>query len=143
MVLLSEWRTYWDGMPVKVPEVKAVFRVTEESDIKDKIQDIKLEELPFLMVLTPSAKSNGSEQDNFMEHDMSLLYLFTKEGINNKLTFEHQEDLQPILEKVKEQMLLDMEGCGFMRRLDVGSMHTDPEKKLFSVLTGWSLSFSL
>lgn len=143
MVLLSEWRTYWDGMLVKVPEIKAVFRVTEESDIKDKIQDIKLSELPFLMVLTPSAKSNGSEQDNFIEHEYGLLYVLTKEGINQKLTFDHQEDLQPTIEKVKQQMLADMEGCGFMRRLDVGSMHTDPEKKLFSLLTGWSLSFNL
>lgn len=150
MVLLKDWRTYWTNL-IKVvvneqtakPLINSVHLVTDEGDIQDKIQDIKNNELPFLLVVTPSAKSQGSTADSFTESDLCLIYVLDKEDAHNRTTFELQEELQPVLEALKSQLLEDKDGCGIMRTLDVGSFQTDPEKKLFSKLTGWSLSFNL
>ena len=68
-------------------------------------------------------------------------YLFKKEDPGVKNTFALQKELQPTMEAIKEQMIEDMEGCGLMRNLDISSMQTDPEKRIISVATGWSLSF--
>jgi hypothetical protein len=142
MVNLSELEQYWNGMPAKVRTLKKVFFVTEEGDMKDFIQDIKPAEQPFLLVVIPSAKASGSADYN-TEVNMNLIYVLSKEDPGKKNTFTLQKELQPVMEAVKEQMITDIEGCGLMRNLDISTMHTDPERRLMSVATGWSLGFEM
>lgn len=142
MVRLSDWKEYWNSIVTRIPSLKGVHFVTEEADIKDKVLDIGKKEMPFLLVVTPSAKSSG-EQDSFRENNLCLTYILSKEDAYSYTTFEMQEILQPIMEDVKEMMINDKEGCGIMRDLDLSTLHTDPEKKLFTKLTGWSLSFTI
>jgi hypothetical protein len=140
MVNLSTLETYWNSMITRIPTIKKAFFVTEESDMKDFIADIRQSEQPFLLVVIPSAKSNG-QQDAVIENNLNLIYVLSKEDSFNKNTFQLQKELQPVMEAIKTQMIEDIEGCGIMRRLDISSMQTDPEKKLLSKATGWSLSF--
>jgi hypothetical protein len=140
MVNLNELETYWQDMKTKVPALKRVDFVTEEGDMKDFISDIKATEQPFLVVIIPSAKSVGVP-DAVKENNLNLVYLFKKEDTGKKNTFALQKELQPIMEAIKTQMIEDMEGCGLMRNLDISSMQTDPEKRIISIATGWSLSF--
>ena len=140
MVNLTDLETYWQDMKAKVPALKRVDFVTEEGDMKDFISDIKASEQPFLVVIIPSAKSVGVP-DAVKENNLNLVYLFKKEDPGVKNTFALQKELQPTMEAIKEQMIEDMEGCGLMRNLDISSMQTDPEKRIISVATGWSLSF--
>lgn len=140
MVNLTEFETYWNGMPAKVRTLKKVFFVTEEGDMNDFIADLKPSEQPFMLVMIPSAKSVGVP-DAVLENNMNLIYVLSKEDTFNKNTFTLQKELQPVMEAIKAQMIVDMEGCGLMRRLDISSMQTDPEKRLMTKATGWSLSF--
>lgn len=140
MVNLNSLEQYWNAMPAKVRALKKVYYVTEEGDMKDFFQDIKLTEQPFLVVVIPSAKASGSA-DFYTETNMNLIYLLSKEDSGKKRTFELQKELQPVMEAIKDVMIADIAGCGFMRELDISSMHTDPERKLLSVASGWSLSF--
>jgi hypothetical protein len=142
MVNLTEFEVYWQQMLNKVPALKSIHFVTEEGEISAKLNDIKKEEQPFALVVIPSAKSTGSTQDNFQEENLNLIYILSKEDAFNKTTFELQKDTQPVMEAVKEQMLMDKGTCGLMRNLDPGSFQTDPEKKKFTTCSGWSLSFS-
>ena len=140
MVNLTELETYWNGMKTKVPALKRVDFVTEEGDMKDFISDIKASEQPFLVVIIPSAKSVGVP-DAVYENNLNLVYLLSKEDPGVKNTFALQKELQPTMEAIKNQMIEDMQDCGLMRRLDIASMQTDPEKRIISIATGWSLSF--
>jgi len=140
MVNLTAFETYWNGMTTKVPGLKKVFYVTEEADMKEFFSDIRTDEQPFMVVILPSAKSVGVP-DAVLENNLCLLYILSKEDSFSKTTFELQKDVQPVMEAVKAQMIEDMDGCGLMRRLDIGSMQTDPEKRIMAKATGWSLSF--
>ncbi len=142
MVNLTDFETYWNGMTTKVEALKKVFYVTEEADMKDFVSDIRTDEQPFMVVILPSAKSRGVP-DAVLENNLCLLYILSKEDSFSKTTFELQKDVQPVMEAVKAQMIEDMEGCGMMRRLDIGSMQTDPEKRIMAKATGWSLSFEV
>lgn len=142
MVNLTDFKNYWNGMPEKVTTLKSVHFVTDEGEIQGLLNDLTRREQPFAIVVIPSAKSAGSTQDNFQEENDTLLYVLEKEDAGNKSTFEVQVDTQPVMEAIKTQMIADKTECGIMRNLDLGSFQTDPEKKKFSVCTGWSLSFS-
>ena len=140
MVNLTEYEAYWESVKTNVTGIKKIFYLTEESDMKDFLSDITNAQQPFLLVIIPSAKSAGA-QDAFIENNLSLIYLLSKEDAFNKTTFQLQKELQPVMEQIKQQMITDKQGCGIMRNLDLSSMQTDPEKKLMTKATGWSLSF--
>lgn len=144
MILLSELRTYWTDMAEnKLPEIKRVEFVTDESQVKDFIKDIATSEQPFVVVVLPSANSQGSEQDNYQETNENLFYVLKKEDSFNQKTLDIQEELQPLTEAIKEQIIIDKgDGCNLMRYLNMGSFKTDPEYKKWSQCSGWSVSFS-
>ena len=142
MVNLIDLEAYWEGMKKKVPALKKVYFVTEEGEMKDFISDIKPSEQPFMLVIVPSAKSIGV-MDAALENNLNLVYLLSKEDTFNKTSFQLQKELQPVMEAIKLQMQEDKESCGMMRGLDLGSMYTDPERRLMSKATGWSLSFEM
>jgi hypothetical protein len=143
MVNLNEYEEYWRGMLIRVPEIKKLYFVTIESDIQSVLPNIAPEMQPFLMVVIPSAQSIGS-YDNAEENNLGLIYLWKKDD-RSKTTIEQifgtQKELQPILEKIKFQMREDKRTCNIMRHLDFKTMQTDPERKLYNELSGWSMSF--
>ena len=141
MINLSQYELFWKGI---MPEagIKSVFFLTNESDIQPRLADITSDAQPFLMVIIPSAKTSGSSQDDVADTNYGLIYVLSKEDRTASDTFTIQKELQPVMENVKKLMIDSKEQCGVMRGLDVSSFHTDPESKLFSRATGWSLSFN-
>lgn len=142
MINLNDLKAYWEGMKSKQPGLKSVYFITEEGDVKDFIKDIGPEGQPFALVLVPSGKSNGSTQDNFRDDSYHLFYVLKKEDSFNQTTFEIQAELQPLMEAIKEQLLMDKSACSLMQHLDESSFQTDPERKKFTTSTGWSVSFN-
>lgn len=155
MIQLTKLKNYWEnlvdnplaeatlctGMELESP-LRKVYFVTDEGDIKDFLADITPEQQPFAIVLIPSSTSQGSEQDNFEDTDRHLFYVFKKEDAYSQTTFEVQEELQPLAEALKIQLVLDKNACNIWHKLNEGTFHTDPERKLFSKCTGWSVSFN-
>ena len=140
MINLSQYELFWKGI---MPEagIKSVFFLTSESDIQPRLADISSDEQPFMMVIIPSAKTSGSSQDDVADTNYGLVYVLSKEDRTATDTFTIQKELQPVMENVKKLMIESKEQCGVMRGLDVSSFHTDPESRLFTRATGWSLSF--
>jgi len=141
MIAIKDLRTYWEAMPEKQPELKKVFLIIEESEVRDIVANIRQAEQPFAIVVVPSAKSSGSVQDNFSETNNHLFYVLRTNDSFSEPVIDIIENLQPLTEAIKEQLLTDKPGCGIMRTLDEGSFVTDPENKLWSKCTGWSVSF--
>ena len=140
MINLTQYETFWNELIPKAG-IKSVFFLTNESDIQPRLADIPSDAQPFLMVIIPSAKTSGSSQDDVADTNYGLIYVLSKEDRTGTDTFAIQKNLQPAIEGVKLLMIDSKEQCGIMRNLDVSSFHTDPESKMFSRATGWSLSF--
>ena len=140
MINLTKYETFWNELTDKAG-IKSVFFLTNESDIQPRLADISSDEQPFMMVIIPSAKTSGSSQDDVADTNYGLVYVLSKEDRTGTDTFTIQKNLQPVIESVKLLMIDRKEQCGIMRGLDVSSFHTDPESKMFSRATGWSLSF--
>ena len=140
MINLTQYETFWNELIPKAG-IKSVFFLTNESDIQPRLADIPSDEQPFMMVIIPSAKTSGSSQDDVADTNYGLIYVLSKEDRTGTDTFAIQKNLQPAIEGVKLLMIDSKEQCGIMRNLDVSSFHTDPESKMFSRATGWSLSF--
>ena len=141
MVNLSQYESFWMGL-IREAGIRSAFFLTSESDIQPRLADISSDAQPFLMVIIPSAKTSGSSQDDVADTNYGLIYVLSKEDRTATDTFTIQKELQPVMENVKKLMIDSKEQCGVMRGLDVSSFHTDPESKLFSRATGWSLSFN-
>ena len=140
MINLTKYETFWNELTDKAG-IKSVFFLTNESDIQPRLADISSDEQPFMMVIIPSAKTSGSSQDDVADTNYGLIYVLSKEDRTATDTFTIQKELQPVMENVKKLMIDSKEQCGVMRGLDVSSFHTDPESRLFTRATGWSLSF--
>ena len=140
MINLTKYETFWNELTDKAG-IKSVFFLTNESDIQPRLADISSDEQPFIMVIIPSAKTSGSSQDDVADTNYGLVYVLSKEDRTATDTFTIQKELQPVMENVKKLMIDSKEQCGVMRGLDVSSFHTDPESRLFTRATGWSLSF--
>ena len=140
MINLTKYETFWNELTDKAG-IKSVFFLTNESDIQPRLADISSDEQPFMMVIIPSAKTSGSSQDDVADTNYGLVYVLSKEDRTATDTFTIQKELQPVMENVKKLMIESKEQCGVMRGLDVSSFHTDPESRLFTRATGWSLSF--
>ena len=141
MINLSQYEFFWMGL-IREAAIRSAFFLTSESDIQPRLADISSDAQPFLMVIIPSAKTSGSSQDDVADTNYGLVYVLSKEDRTATDTFTIQKELQPVMENVKKLMIDSKEQCGVMRGLDVSSFHTDPESKLFSRATGWSLSFN-
>ena len=141
MINLSQYEFFWKDL-IREAGIRSAFFLTSESDIQPRLADISSDAQPFLMVIIPSAKTSGSSQDDVADTNYGLIYVLSKEDRTATDTFTIQKELQPVMENVKKLMIDSKEQCGVMRGLDVSSFHTDPESKLFSRATGWSLSFN-
>lgn len=143
MKAISELRQYWETMLTKVPELKRIEFVVDEGQVKDFLSDIPTDEQPFAVVVLPSANSKGSEQDNFTENENHLFYVLRNQDAAQYTWMEIIEELQPITEAVKEQLVLDADDdCPYFENMDYSSFQTDPERKLWTKCTGWSVSFN-
>ena len=140
MINLSQYEFFWKSL-IREAGIRSVFFLTNESDIQPRLADISSDAQPFLMVIIPSAKTSGSSQDDVADTNYGLVYVLNKEDRTATDTFTIQKELQPVMENVKKLMIESKEQCGVMRGLDVSSFHTDPESRMFTRATGWSLSF--
>lgn len=140
MVNLTEYENYLTRL-MSIVGCNSIYFRTKESDIQNILSDIPGDKQPFMLVIIPSSKSNGSTQDNVVDNNYGLIYVLSKEEHSHADTFSIQKKLQPIIERVKLKIIESKEECGIMRGLDVSSIHTDPESKMFSSVTGWSISF--
>lgn len=143
MKAINELRQYWETMLTKVPALKRIEFVVDESQVKDFISDIPASEQPFAVIVLPSANSKGSEQDNFQENENHLFYVLRNQDSSQYTWMEILEELQPVTEAIKDQLITDAgDDCPYFQNMDYSSYQTDPERKLWSKCTGWSVSFN-
>lgn len=142
MILIPDYETYWETIKVRLTAIKTLEFITNDKDMKDTIQGLKKENMPVLFVVIPSG-DGGGDIDNDTEKNIGLLFLMSKyDSLGKTKGYDILKELQPVFEQIKDLMKEDSANkCGVMANLEFDSMHTDPEYKLYSDFSGWSLSF--
>ena len=143
MIFLTDIENYFNAICEIGTIAKSAFYLTEEADIKDKLSEIGTEDMPFLMVIIPQyVAKRGSDTDNYQDVAKFLIYLIKKEDNYDTTTFEIQKELQKNINLLKEN-ILNSPNCHWLCGLVVDSFEIQPENKMFSTLTGWSISFDV
>lgn len=142
MILITDYEAYWETIKERLPGIKTLDFINNDKDMGKSIQDLKKEQMPILFVAVPSGDGFG-DVDNDQEKNIGLLFFMSKYDAQGKTkAYDIQKELQPIFEALKDLMKNDsMNDCSIMANLEIDSMHTDPEYKLYSDFSGWSLSF--
>ena len=142
MILISDYEAYWESVKERIPGIKSVEPINNDKDMSKFLQDLKKENMPVLFFAVPSSDGFG-DVDNDMEKNIGLLFFMSKYDAQGKTkAYDIQKELQPLFEEIKDMMKEDsMDKCSVMGDLEFSSMHTDPEYKLYSDFSGWSLSF--
>ena len=131
MVDLQQYEEYWSGITERIPQIKKVVPVTFDPDMGALVQ-----------LIIPSAKGKSPDVDNLLELNLCVAFLMDKTDPQRKGTYQVLKELQPVMEKMKAQMIDDKAaGCHLLSRLDLSSLSTIPEAGFYSVFAGWSLGF--
>ncbi|MCS2887563.1 hypothetical protein NXV14_09175 [Bacteroides fragilis] len=142
MVDLQQYEEYWSGITERIPQIKKVVPVTFDPDMGALVQGLKADELPALLLIIPSAKGKSPDVDNLLELNLCVAFLMDKTDPQRKGTYQVLKELQPVMEKMKAQMIDDKAaGCHLFSRLDLSSLSTIPEAGFYSVFAGWSPGF--
>lgn len=142
MINLVEYRQYWERMAARIGSITGVLPITLDEQMGKKIQALPADSIT-LFVLPPLAESRAKNADSFREDNKCVIFLMAKYDPQRRSSFDVLEQTQPIIDLVKECMLVDQSaGCAVMR-IDVGSIDTAPETELYGRFAGWSIAFNV
>ena len=147
MIKVRELKTYFDSCINRLDSIKKLILVVNESQLADKIRDLKQADCPFMVLVIPSADALAKDNDNITEANSLLLYILQKASrsdLTDELELLMYEITQNAISDLKNLMLADKQnsdnGCSFLRKLNLDTFHTDPEYNYLDCY-GWSLSF--
>lgn len=148
MIKISDYKSYWEHVldELTADGLKYVALVATEEGLGKKIKDIK--EFPALISIIPSSDPVSPNTDTIGEMNSGMIFVLMKRPQSDQSDSVFLSDMdttQELMKKVKELMTEDKTNCDaefhlFMKRLDVQSMHQDPEYNYLGC-NGWSLSF--
>lgn len=153
MVPIRQYRDYWKAMLTRIPAMKRVILVTEESELSNVIKNISDEEI-FTVVVVPSAKSRPGDTDNFGMMNTGIVFVLQKlergsisptndtSDANDDL-IDYLEVSQNVMKSVVDTLKADKDDqdhCTLMKKLDLNRITVEPEYNYFGSY-GYSLSF--
>jgi len=151
MVPIRQYRTFWEFVQLRIPEIKTVKVVSAEVQMQNFISEVQTDDV-LLIAVIPSSETEASSVDDL--EDLSPCYIFvlkktTRADMDEEDRFSDQEVTQAIMNSVMELMWSLAEdfdhqdqNTRLMRRLNLNKMHIDPEYDALGC-NGWSLSFTL
>jgi hypothetical protein len=154
MILISEYKAFWEYIKNITPGIDRVIMVHEDGDLAGMIKEVADDET-LLIAVIPSADVESANLDDIEEIDTCFVFIVNKCDRKNLTHAEFLAGLevtQLLMASVKGTMI-DLSGdtdhCHttpsyghMMHRLVVNGMHTDPEYNLLECY-GWGLSFRL
>ena len=142
MINLVEYRQYWECMAERIGSITGVLPITLDEQMGKKIQSLAADSVT-LFVLLPLAESTAKNPDSFKEVNKCVVFLMAKYDPQRRSSFDVLEQTQPVIDLVKECIMVDQStGCPVMR-IDVSSIDTAPETELYGRFAGWSIGFNI
>lgn len=142
MIRIGEYKAYWQTIIALVPDLQQAVMVANEAQLKDVLTGTP--QYPILVATIPSASADGRDVDAYSERNSALIFVLEKTAASDRTSDSYlamMDRLQLVCAAIKARMLEHYAGCHpVMKRLDVGSLHMDPEYNYLGH-DGWSLSF--
>jgi len=151
MVPIRQYRTFWEFVQLRIPEIKTVKVVSAEVQMQNFISEVQTDDV-LLIAVIPSSETEASSVDDL--EALSPCYIFvlkktTRADMDEEDRFSDQEVTQAIMNSIMELMWSLAEDFDhndqysrLMRRLNLNKMRVDPEYDTLGC-NGWSLSFTL
>jgi hypothetical protein len=148
MVNITTYNQYWQHVAATIAGLEAAYLVANEAQLKTVVANVAA--YPILVATIPSADADSRDEDNLGEMNTGLIFILKKVADSDRTSAGYVADmatLQTVMAGVKSLMLDDKTNCDseyheLMYRLQVGSMHQDPEYNYLGH-DGWSLSFKI
>ena len=141
MIILEDYRQYWEEVKKRVPELTEVLGVTVDENMARTIQKLPSGSIT-LFWLPPNANGKGKHVDDFRDRNQCIVFVMEKYDPSRRETMDVLSSTQKTMERVK-YLLLDSQrsGCTPVRLADM-DLSTMPETKFFAGFAGWSLAFN-
>jgi len=147
MIRISTYNNYWQSMIARVPALKQAYLVANEAQLGVLVTKSDIA-CPLLIATIPSADPDSRDADSLGEKNTALIFVLSKIAAADRTgtgDIALMDTLQNAIEQVKLMLIADFTDCSLpghslMQRLDLQSMHTDPEYNYLGH-DGWSLSF--
>ena len=144
MIQLNNYRSYWEGVAARVEGLTATMGVTVDEDMGPRLQNIAPDAATLFWIVPSAQPHRGSDADNYSEDNICVIFVMKKYDRQRTHATEALEQVQPIIEAVKQLIIDDMAaGCQVLAGLDVSTLSTIPETGFYGDFAGWSLGFTL
>lgn len=142
MILLKQFREYWEAIVTRVDGLKSAAPLTIEANMADKVGKIPESESPVLFYLPPTAEGRGGA-DSYGEENMCVVFVMAKYNPRTATSTDVLEEVQPVVEALKKKIIEDSRlPCHFLK-VENNTVSTMPETEFFGNWAGWSVGFTV
>lgn len=146
MITISQL-TEFGGRLKENTDLNGVILVTTESELTKKMQSIKMEQFPLLVIVIPSFDATGGRESLSMMAQL-IMFVLKKDraqGATEANQMADMEETQAITSAITEILLNGFEDLPqgpFYEGIQPSSIHIDPEYNYLGC-NGWSLGFQI
>ncbi len=141
MILLDDYRKYWEALPARVPGIGEVMAVTVDDSMGARIKALPKDSVT-LFWLPPAGDGSRSRPDAFRDDSECVVFVMERYDPQRRDAIDVLAGVQGVVEAMKECMAADAAGCCLFR-FDTRSFSTLPETKFYAGFAGWSLGFRI
>lgn len=123
--------------------------VTTESGLSKKVANLKANQFPLLVVVTPSYDSDVVDRDSYWDVAQMLVFVLMRDKFQGANETNQADDMDTTLEIIGDIKYYLMAGfpdadqeCVFHNGIVPSSFHIDPEYNYLGC-NGWSMSFQI
>jgi hypothetical protein len=146
---LFDLHEYGRHLQTSVDAIRGLEFVSEYVEIEDRTKNLKPAELPVLVIVEPSIKFKGPNEDNLRKEFPCLFFVLEKRdkaSLRPGDLLAAKDRMRNLALDVAGRMRADKDAHGgpahLMCELDLGSIVIDPEDDVAG-LAGYSLAFTL
>jgi hypothetical protein len=131
-----------------IAELKQDVWVTTESELSRKVPNLRADDFPLLVMVTPSFDVEGQDADNVRDVAQLLFFVLKKGGFQSEKESTQEADMNEtllIIQQIKSYLLNGfpaVEDCSLPNHIVPHSFHIDPEFNYLGC-NGWSMSFQI
>jgi hypothetical protein len=125
-----------------------VILVTTESELTKKMQSVRIEQFPVMVIVIPSYDASGAGRDDFRLTANVIIFILKRDrfqGANETNSMADMEETLAITQKIIGYLINgfnDSNDCVFTDGIIPASFHIDPEFNYLGC-NGWSLGFQI
>jgi hypothetical protein len=147
MITLSQLSSFANRIKDNT-DIQHTILVTTESELTKKMQSVRIEQFPVMMIVIPSYDASGVGRDDFRMTANMIIFILKRDrfqGANETTSMADMEETLAIAQKIIEYLINgfnESNDCAFSDGIIPASFHVDPEFNYLGC-NGCSLGFQI